>query len=159
MSFLKSTRKKPVHLKNILLVSTVRCFVLLALIVALCVTYLAVDSRRSSQEYVSSLASSMDESLNLVDSTLQTVGRYLSTSETLTSFFLPNNAQSLESLEAIFDTVNLTVVYSNIIQDMAVVTCSGAIRSFYNNYSLSYIDLMKAEGAYDFSSTALSGPR
>lgn len=159
MPFLKSIRKKPVHLKNILLAATVRCFLLLVLIVALCVTYLAVDSRRSSQEYVSSLASSMDESLNLVDSTLQTVGRYLSTSEALTSFFLPNNAQSLESLEAIFDTVNLTVVYSNIIQDMAVVTCSGAIRSFYNNYSLSYIDLMKAEGAYDFSSTELSGPR
>ena len=66
MSFLKSTRKKPVHLKNILLVSTVRCFLLLALIVALCVTYLAVDSRRSSQVSVTSLASSMDESLNLV---------------------------------------------------------------------------------------------
>ena len=67
----------------------------------------------------------MDESLNLVDSTLQTVGRYLSTSEALTSFFMPSNAQSPERLEAIFDIVNLTVVYSNIIQDMAVVTCSG----------------------------------
>ena len=57
MPFLKSIRKKPVHLKNILLAATVRCFLLLVLIVALCVTYLAVDSRRSSQEYVYSLAS------------------------------------------------------------------------------------------------------
>ena len=159
MSFLKSIRKKPVHLKNILLVSTVRCFVLLALIVALCVTYLAVDSRRSSQEYVSSLASSMDESLNLVDSTLQTVGRYLSTSETLTSFFLSSANQSPTHLQTIYDTMDLTVIYSDIIQDIAIVSPDGMVRSFYNSYSLSYIDQLKSEGAYDFSSTALSSPR
>lgn len=151
--------KRPVHLKNILLAATVRCFLLLALIVAICVSYLAVASRRSSQEYVSSLASSMDESLNLVDSTLQTVGRYLSTSETLTNFFLSASTQTLDNLKAIFDTVDLTVVYSNVIQDIAVITSDGAIRSFYNNYSLAYIDQMKASGAYDFSSAALTGPR
>lgn len=147
------------RLRSILLRSAIRLLLVLVIILALIVGVLLRDSRRSLQEYVSSLAQSMDESIGLIDSTLSTVRNYLSVFEPLTELYHSPENVSTEQLDSVYNLVHMTVAYSDIIQDMTVVSPGGDKRSFFNSFAVSYIDRIADEGSYDFASGELDPPR
>lgn len=154
---MRKMKRKPatIRLRSIILTTSVRCFCLLILIVCLLLFMSYEEARRSSQDYVTSLAASINESLGLIDANLKTVGRYLSVYAPLSSLYRSPSHQS-STMQSIFDMVDLTVTYSNVIQDMAVVSPNGTVRSFFSNLAIEYIDIMIEEDLYDFSDTALS---
>ena len=145
-----------VRLKNILLMTSLRCFVVLTILVCILLFMIAEDSRRASQEYASSITASICESLKLIDGNLQSVSRYVSVSPPLASLYQPSIPQSSETMENIFDMVGITVTFSDIIQDMSVVSPRGTVRSFFSNLSTEYIDVLMSEGLYDFSQNSIS---
>ena len=153
-----SAAAKKVRLRRLLLTASLRCFIALIVVVAVVAFLFYEDSRRSSEAYVVSIANSMDESLNLLHSTLETAGRYLSVYEPLARLHLTGSS-SLSDLNSIFSLVELTVVYSDFIQDVAVVSDGGDVRSFYANYAGEYVSLLLEEGGYDFSETSLTEMR
>ncbi|MDO4355145.1 MAG: histidine kinase [Clostridia bacterium] len=154
------TQKPRIHrLKSLIQKTSIRCIALLTLITLCCVMLLAADSRRSSEAYVASLAASMDESLGLINSTLNTVSRYLSVYDPLVNMSASSFNQSTEDMERIYDLIGMTSTYSDIIQDLTIVSKTGHMQSFYNTFAFSYIDQLKADGLYDFSDSSLSQPQ
>ena len=119
------TRRKKVRLHRLLLMASLRCFTVFVAMALVILLLFYEDSRRSSEAYVVSIANSMNESLNLLHSTLETVSRYLAVYEPLAELHQAGS-QSLEDLESIYDMVALTVTYSDIVQDMAIVSDDGA---------------------------------
>ena len=126
------TRRKKVRLHRLLLMASLRCFTVFVAMALVILLLFYEDSRRSSEAYVVSIANSMNESLNLLHSTLETVSRYLAVYEPLAELHQAGS-QSLEDLESIYDMVALTVTYSDIVQDMAIVSDDGAVRSFFGS--------------------------
>lgn len=152
------TRRKKVRLHRLLLMASLRCFTVFVAMALVILLLFYEDSRRSSEAYVVSIANSMNESLNLLHSTLETVSRYLAVYEPLAELHQAGS-QSLEDLESIYDMVALTVTYSDIVQDMAIVSDDGAVRSFFSNYAGEYVHLILENQSYDFSDTSLTGVR
>lgn len=105
---MRKMKRKPatIRLRSIILTTSVRCFCLLILIVCLLLFMSYEEARRSSQDYVTSLAASINESLGLIDANLKTVGRYLSVYAPLSSLYRSPSHQS-STMQSIFDMVDL----------------------------------------------------
>lgn len=139
--------------------ATLRIIAVLILLILLMLTVINQDARDTSQEYISSLAQSMDESLTLVNSTLSSIRNYLSVAEPLSDIYRYPDRDNADDLSDVFNTVQMTIAYSDIIQDMMVIAPDGSRRSFFSNLASGYIDELEKENLYDFSSSSFSDIR
>lgn len=155
----KSASGSTVRLKNIILMTSLRCFSVLLIIVIIVVGMFSYNSRRTAQEYANSLVGSIAESIKLIDSNLKTVSRYLAVYEPLSSLYSSHQPKTADEMENIYDTVYLMSNVFGLVRDVAVVTPSGNARSFISSLSIDYINTLMDENSYDFSTTAQTEPQ
>lgn len=148
-----------VRLKNIILMTSLRCFAVLLLIVVAVMLLLTRNTLRTSQEYANSLVGSIEESIKLIDSNLQTFSSHLAVHEPLASLYASPLPKSTDTMQDIYSTVYLMVNFSDVLRDVAVVSPQGDIRSFVSSLSVDYIEIIMDEQSYDFTSTAHTAPQ
>lgn len=132
--------------------ATYRTLVAFLLIIALTLLLSYEGVTAGNRENLATAAAHLDSALSLHHAALSSVSHMLSYNKTLTSLYTGAAQPGGSVMNGIYDIVELTMACSDIVQDMAVVTRRGSVRSFFSSLSVDCIDRIRADDLYDFGS-------